>query len=181
MDVLLSIIYEKSNLKSALKSKKCSITIFDFKKIFIKIQQYKKDSKLYQYFFKEIDIQLKNTNLKTYAFIFPLNVEFTDFDSTFNDLISLFEIKRLNSEDYFNIKDEEVPEGWINLTLPFKVTLNWLLNQPVEIVEIKVKAGDLNFAINDSKFKIESFLGLLSFVTNLKYRFMEHRRNTKNS
>lgn len=166
-DVLLSIIYEKSNFKAVLKNKKCSIAIFDFKKIFTKIEQNKDDSELYQHFFNEIDEQIQDTNLKDYKFIFLLNVVFNDFDLNFKDLITLFGIKKLDPNDYGEVEVEEVPKGWIDLNVPFKETLKFLESHPGEKIEIKVKAADIDFALNESKFKIESFLGLISFVTNL--------------
>lgn len=167
LNILLNILFQKTNLKKALDVKKCSVSIFNFYNILREIKDHKNDENLNQYFFDKLNKQLNNITTTNFKFIFLLNINFNDFEVNFKDLLKSFGISRFDPNNY-DISDEvNVEMDDLDQPALFSDVLKVVNEYNGEIVDVEIEAGDVYYAIDKVKFRIESFLGLLSYSTHL--------------
>lgn len=167
LNILLNILFQKTTLKKVLDAKSCSVSIFNFYNILREIKDYENNKNLNQYFFDKLNEQLNKVTTTNFKFIFLLNTNFNDFKVNFKDLLKSFGISRFDPNKYDISEEVDVElDDWDQPAL-FSDILDVVNDYNGEVVDVEIEAGDVYYATDKVKFRIESFLGFLSYSTHL--------------
>lgn len=174
IEILLNILYEKSNIKSIIKEKKNSLDINTLGKAFKNLEHYKNDKNLHKRFFDELNLLLNNSIIK-FSFIFPLNISFfgENYEKDLKNVLNLFNLEMVNLDEIRKILDAQLPEksyksdnNSFKEDRPTNEDILKYLSSFHTVLYTQVNARSLYYADNEAKFKVKSFLGLLSYANN---------------
>lgn len=179
--VLINIMYEKTNIMKVLKENKYYLNTHDLDKAFKGLDT-KSSDPLYERLFSNIN-QLLEVEDNLFLYLFPLNLVFDNENNTqLNEILELFNIKKIETNDVKNILDENIvkqqkevknensiDQRFISLLKKNKPekkdVFNYLKKYPT-ILLLKDKGKNSGFSNRSAIYQIESFLGFLSFSKN---------------
>lgn len=169
VEILLNILYEKSNLKSEVTQSKNSLNIHDLGDTFKSIESYKDESDLYERFLLELKEAL-NREMQIFSFIVPLNIEFKgeEYKKDLDEILELFDLSLIDLSEIEKLFDSKTghsnQKDEFSEIEPTKDQILEILKNYHVILLAEVNARSLYYADNEAYFRVKSFLGFLSFV-----------------
>lgn len=191
--VLINILEEKTNLRDVLNRNKFYLHPVHIEKSLKNLDPKSED--LCKDFLSNLTNLLKK-GFSSYSFLFPLNLAFEGEDAydQIDQILGFFNIIRIKNDDLeqildkisiekINIKSRYGIEGLKRLKKENEFTkedtINYLNNYNF-VLFFELHAKSFDYATIESKFLIESFLGLLSFAENVyQTRFLPFEGNGK--
>lgn len=176
IQILLNILEEKTNITNFLESKTYSHSESYIKQSFKGLKTYKDEDELYKKFIENLNNQFQNSSSE-FTFIIPINIVF-NFEYDGDDLktvLEVFDITKFDSNNYQNLlkrndnnetDDENSEEDLTEITMATMDETLELIEDFPEVLMVSIRARDLYYANDKATFKIESFFGYLSFITN---------------
>lgn len=173
VEILLNILFEKSNLKEVIKDSKTSLEVRDMGKVIHAVASYKDDEDLYEKFLNEFK-KLFDLEMNNFSFLIPLNIELKtmQYEKDLESILKFFDLKKIEVSEAEIILDSMVEvdtsdsEDSFKEIEPSKEETLELLSDYSIIVNTEVNARSLYYADDEARFRVRSFLGLLSFVDN---------------
>ncbi len=177
--VLVTILYEKTNLADVLNSNKYHLEVSSIDKTFNGLDPTSKD--LFKQFLLNLENLVVNTKNDSFFYLLPSNLKVEDsIDfNTLDNLLKLFNLKRIDFDEIIQILDlvdygpnntkSNSSDSYLlhksrELTEPPKEDiLNYLEDYGLFLV-LEIEAKNLGYSNSFARFKFESFLGLLSFA-----------------
>lgn len=169
VEILLNILYEKSNLKSVVNQAKNSLNVRDFGTTFESIKSYKDENDLYERFLLELKNSL-DTEMQIFSFLAPLNIEFKveDYKNDLNNVLKLFDLSLIDISEIERLLDSKTgkskQDDEFSEIEPSKEQILEILKDYSVILLTEVNARSLYYADNQAHFRVKSFLGFLSFI-----------------
>lgn len=190
LNVLSNLLEEKTNIKDVLKDKKYSLDELNVKNAIeglnenelFKCEQslykngnelckgesrlYKNEHELYKKFLYSLNKEFRGRS-SNFTFIIPMNLVFgaEKYEDDLKFVLSLFQMEKYDPESLQNLIKGE---GELKFDDGTKLTdideISRLLEDFSQVLKVDVKARDRNYAYERAVFRVESFLGYVSFI-----------------